>query len=153
MIVDKVTKSSYQKGMRAFFLVVLMAYAACQPATPATDKDSNDPSPTQAKLTEPSPLAKPAKAPAKVEDKAEPLRTDLDTFCNSQERSGSLELEEGERSMHVSLWLAGKIKSQEGRSFLAAFQKTPDKDKARLLNSTSLRLGLPSCPLANAWGG
>lgn len=74
-------------------------------------------------------------------------------ICFAEERSGALHQGEGERMMIVAQWLGTRIRTQEGRDFLARVARASAAEKATLLQAEATRLGLASCPLVQSWGG
>jgi hypothetical protein len=78
---------------------------------------------------------------------------DMADICFSQERSGALEHDEGQRTMVVAQWLGTRIRTQQGRDFLAAMARAEAAQKVTLLQTEIRKVGGEECPLAVTWAG
>lgn len=78
---------------------------------------------------------------------------DVADICFGQERSGALAQDESQRAMIVAQWLGTRIRTQQGRDFLAALAPADPSQKVALLQAESRKVGLSECPLMVSWGG
>lgn len=74
-------------------------------------------------------------------------------ICFGQERSGALEHDEGQRAMIVAQWLGTRIRTQQGRDFLAAIARAEPAQKVAMLEAEARKVGSEDCPLTLSWGG
>ncbi len=88
--------------------------------------------------------------PAKV---VAPYVGDIENLCNVVERSGSTDLEPNDRIYKTATWLAGNLKTEDARKFLAKIQPLDREAKATALETEAKRVGLTGCPLAAEWRG
>jgi hypothetical protein len=78
---------------------------------------------------------------------------DIADICFGQERAGALEHDESQRAMVVAQWLGTRIRTQQGRDFLAAVARVEPGQKGALLQAESRKVGVGECPLVASWGG
>lgn len=81
------------------------------------------------------------------------MERDLDRICNAEEQSGALDLQPGERAMHVGIWLAKNIESQEARDLMAELTRLSGTERARRLQQELTTRGVPNCEILLVWGG
>ena len=77
---------------------------------------------------------------------------DIADICFGQERAGALEHDESQRAMVVAQWLGTRIRTQQGRDFLAAVARAEPGQKVTLLQAESRKVGMDQCPLVVSWG-
>ena len=77
---------------------------------------------------------------------------DIADICFGQERAGALEHDESQRAMVVAQWLGTRIRTQQGRDFLAAVARVEPGQKVTLLQTESRKVGMDQCPLVVSWG-
>jgi hypothetical protein len=94
-----------------------------------------------------------AGAAAAPVDPQEQYKAELSDLCFGEERSGAMDQPEAQRAMFMAQWLGTRIHTQQGRDFLAQVARAAPAEKAALLQAEATRLGLPSCPLVQSWGG
>ena len=126
--------------MKCLALTLLtLVVASCQPKPQESDsKASSQPA---------------SKSDFKVEQEvpSTAIERDLDRICNAVEQSGALDLQPGERAMHVGIWLAQNIESQEARTLSAELtQLGPDERIARLERELG-KHGIGTCEIFHAW--
>ena len=78
---------------------------------------------------------------------------DLDRICNEEEQSGALELQPGERGIHVAIWLAEQIESQEARELVAELSKLAPQERIARLQQELSKHNIAECEVINAWSG
>lgn len=78
---------------------------------------------------------------------------DVDRICGAMEQSGALELEEGGRAMHVGIWLARNLETQDGRELSATLVALPPQDRVAKLLSISKAEKIKECSILKTWGG
>jgi hypothetical protein len=78
---------------------------------------------------------------------------DLDRMCNSLEQSGALDLQPAERAMHVGIWLAENLESQEVRDLSAALTKLGPEDRTARLQQELTKHGIATCEILHSWAG
>lgn len=135
--------------MRASFslcCVVWLLAAGCQ------DKQAPGQAPTQAsdQRAQPASPDDPPAVPAGIDPQ---YAADIADICFGQERSGALAHEEGQRAMVVAQWLGTRIRTQQGRDFLATIARAEPAQKVTLLQAEARKVGGDECPLAVSWGG
>jgi hypothetical protein len=81
-----------------------------------------------------------------------PLAKDLDTICNSVERSGAAAMEPADRAYTIAQWLPVNV-SEAGRQWLIRWAKLGDDRAARhrMLEHDARAAGVRSCPLLSQW--
>ncbi len=78
-------------------------------------------------------------------------REDVDNLCNAVERSGAAAKGDHDRVVMSAQWLGGAIATEEGRSFLVAWNQLPTAARSTALRTEAARAGLIGCPLADDW--
>lgn len=90
-------------------------------------------------------------APEPPSPRLDSYAQDVDDICHSEQRSGALERDKGERILIVAQWLGKTLRTDEGRSFVANLSQASAAEKVAILDGEALRLGLAGCPLARTW--
>ena len=81
------------------------------------------------------------------------MQRDLDRICSAEQLSGALELQPCERAMHVGIWLAKNIESQDGRELSARLAKLPPAERVTHLQETLAEHKVSSaCQIVSTWG-
>ena len=62
-----------------------------------------------------------SKAEAKPSEPPSPLKSDILNMCDSESKSGALDLEPAARAMHTAVWLANNLQTQEARELSASY--------------------------------
>ena len=97
-----------------------------------------------------------AKAAAPAEDTEPaldtPMARDLDRICNAEEQSGALDKPPGDRAMHVAIWLATGLESQEARDLSAELSQMPSPTRGKRLKEELVKHGISKCEMLYAWG-
>lgn len=140
------------RGSLLLCCVVWLLAAGCQ-GNQASNQASGQEShqvPGQA----PNPVSdQPASQPAVPAGIDPEYAADIADICFGQERSGALEQDESQRAMIVAQWLGTRIRTQQGRDFLASLAPADPSQKVALLQTESRKVGLNECPLVVSWGG
>ncbi len=138
---------SLDRMMRGSFLlccVVWLLAAGCQ------GNQAPDQAPNQVSG---QPANQPANQPAVPAGVDPEYAADIADICFGQERAGALEHDESQRAMVVAQWLGTRIRTQQGRDFLAAVARAEAAQKVTLLQAESAKVGMGECPLVVSWGG
>ena len=109
--------------MKRLYLLAVVAAVACQ----SSEKD----------------------APTTSVDAA--YKADLEALCDVVNRSGTAELDPGDRTMKIATWLGSNLKTQDARKFLSKIRPIKGPAKGDAIDAEAKRLGIPSCPLAAEW--
>lgn len=96
----------------------------------------------------PSQEAQPEKGPALDT----PIARDLDRICNAEEQSGALNMPPGDRAMHVGIWLATNLESQEARDLSAELSPMPAPKRGARLKEVLAAHDFKKCEILYAWG-
>lgn len=146
---------SLDRMMRGSFLlccVVWLLAAGCQ-GNQAPNQGSNQ-APSQVSNQVSNQVSgQPADQPAVPAGVDPEYAADIADICFGQERAGALEHDESQRAMVVAQWLGTRIRTQQGRDFLAAVARAEAAQKVTLLQAESAKVGLGECPLVVSWGG
>ncbi|MBP6632348.1 MAG: hypothetical protein KBG28_02840 [Kofleriaceae bacterium] len=141
----------------------LLLLGACQqgsPPAPAASAASapgrvaaaaGAPTPTPAGAAAAPPTASAAAAPVAVPPGGDGYAGDVDRICNVLEYSGALTNPEVSPIFATAQWLGQALQTEQGRQFLARVQPLTGAAKADALDDEARRVGLTSCPLADAW--
>lgn len=81
-----------------------------------------------------------------------PMARDLDRICNAEEQSGALDMPPGDRAMHVGVWLATNLESQEARDLSAELSPMPAPTRGKRLKVELAKHGISKCEILYAWG-
>lgn len=81
-----------------------------------------------------------------------PYARDLDRICNAEEQSGALDKQPGDRAMHVAIWLATELESQEARDLSAALSPMAAPERGTRLKSELAKFNIQKCEMLHAWG-
>ena len=81
-----------------------------------------------------------------------PLARDIDRICNVEEQSGALDMPPGDRAMHVGVWLATHLESQEARDLSAELSPMPAPTRGVRLKEELAKVGIKECEILYAWG-
>ena len=81
-----------------------------------------------------------------------PMARDLDRICNAEEQSGALDMPPGDRAMHVGVWLAMQLESQEARDLSAELSPMPAQTRGKRLKEELVKVGIKKCEILYAWG-
>ena len=76
---------------------------------------------------------------------------DIDRLCHAQTHSGADELDPGQRPVAIAQWLSENLETSEVREVLVEFQAGTPEQKRAILEREAAEVGLPDCPLADAW--
>jgi hypothetical protein len=148
------------RGSLLLCCVVWLLAPGCQ-GNQAPDQSPNqapDQSPNQAPDQSPNQVSnqvsgQPADQPAVPAGVDPEYAADIADICFGQERAGALEHDESQRAMVVAQWLGTRIRTQQGRDFLAAVARVEPGQKVTLLQAESRKVGIDECPLVVSWGG
>jgi hypothetical protein len=140
------------RGSLLLCCVVWLLAAGCQ------GNQGSNPAPNEAPGQAPNqvsdqPAGQPADQPAVPAGIDPEYAAAVADICFGQERSGALEQDESQRAMVVAQWLGTRIRTQQGRDFLASLAPADPGQKVALLQTESRKVGLSECPLMVSWGG
>ncbi len=126
------------------WLVAGLLIVGCQ------NKDAPTPVPQAPPTAQPAPVPEAAASPTGAAA-ADPYRTEIDELCHVVARSGADKEVGADRNYLIATYLGAKMKSSEGRAFLAKIQPLTGEPKAAAIEAEAARVGIPACPLANEW--
>lgn len=76
---------------------------------------------------------------------------DLDTICHALERSGAGAGAPAERLSRAGKWLEQNVQSSKGKTFFGNLGMADAPTRARILREEAAKVGITTCPLADAW--
>lgn len=91
--------------------------------------------------------------PKEDKPKAPPtaFERDLDRMCNVLSFSGALELQPGERAMHVGIWLAQNMESKQARELSAELTQLEPAPRIKRMQEVLAQHGISQCPTVQTW--
>ena len=78
-------------------------------------------------------------------------KKDLDNLCNGLERSGASKDGGSEKFSKMAEWMSENVSSSEGRELFQGLAMVDSETKVRILREEAKKVGITSCPLADAW--
>ncbi len=78
-------------------------------------------------------------------------KADIEALCDVVNRSGTADVDPGDRTMKIATWLGTQLKTQDARRFLSKIRPIKGPAKGEAIEAEAKRLGITTCPLADEW--